>query len=203
MNPGSKNSGLMRSFVPLVVLLLLLGCRPERGGVPRPEGLMRIDRCDTLYRRVLLRCPFTVDIPSQAVVEQDATSPQWVNIAYPGYGATLWCSYIALTPQNRAVRYAESRELVYVHAAKSPSIEVQRYADEDRRVYALLYHLSGEAATPLQFEVTDSTRYLFRGALYFDAPVRGDSVAPVVGYIADDVARMIETLQYTADHADK
>ena len=51
--------------------------------------------------------------------------------------------------------------------------------------------------------MTDSAAYLFRGALYFDTPVRGDSVAPVVGYIADDVAHMIETLQHTANNADK
>ena len=68
-------------------------------------------------------------------------------------------------------------------------------ADDERRVYAVLYNLSGQAATPLQFVVTDSAAYLFRGALYFDTPVRRDSVAPIVDYITDDVVRLIETLQ--------
>lgn len=187
----------------LAALLATASCRRESTGVPRPEGLMRIDRPDTSYRTVSLTFPLTFEIASQARVEQEVASPTWVNVVYPPYDATLWCSYIALTPATRATRYAESRDLVYVHASKSPSIEVRRYADDRRRVYALLYYLSGEAATPLQFEVTDSAAYLFRGALYFDTPVRGDSVAPVVGYIADDVAHMIETLQHTANNADK
>lgn len=185
----------------LACMLAAVSCRQGREGVPRPEGLLRIERTDTLYRAFSPRFPLTFEIPSQAVAEVDSTSPAWLNIVYPHYGATLWCSYVALTPETRDARLAESRELVYVHASKSPSISVQRYDDESRRVHAYLYYLSGEAATPLQFEVTDSVSSLFRGALYFDAPVRSDSVAPVVGYIADDVAHLIETLQYTSAHA--
>lgn len=63
-------------------------------------------------------------------------------------------------------------------------------------VYMRFYTIyRGQAATPLRLVVTDSTAYLFRGALYFDTPVRRDSVAPVVDYITDDVVRLIETLQ--------
>ena len=89
----------------------------------------------------------------------------------------------------------KAANLVYVHAAKASSITAQSYADDECRVYAVLYNLSGQAATPLQFVVTDSAAYLFRGALYFDTPVRRDSVAPIVDYITDDVVRLIETLQ--------
>ena len=74
------------------------------------------------------------------------------------------------------------------------AITAQGYADEAAGKYAVLYTLAGDAATPLQFVATDSATYLFRGALYFDTPVRADSVAPVVGYIADDMRHIIETL---------
>ena len=166
------------------------------GGYASARGLYAYRTC----RYGLSACiypyfPLSFEIPSQAAFERDVASPSWVNIVYPHYGATLWCSYVALTTENKEAFYAESRDLVYVHAAKASSITAQSYADDECRVYAVLYNLSGQAATPLQFVVTDSAAYLFRGALYFDTPVRRDSVAPIVDYITDDVVRLIETLQ--------
>ena len=165
------------------------------GGYTSARGLYAYRTCRYGLSAYIPVFPSLFEIPSQAAFERDVASPLWVNIVYPHYGATLWCSYVALTTENKEAFYAESRDLVYVHAAKASSITAQSYADDERRVYAVLYNLSGQAATPLQFVVTDSAAYLFRGALYFDTPVRRDSVAPIVDYITDDVVRLIETLQ--------
>ena len=62
---------------------------------------MRIERVDTVYRRIYPYFPLSFEIPSQAAFERDVASPSWVNIVYPHYGATLWCSYVALTTENK------------------------------------------------------------------------------------------------------
>ena len=74
-------------------------------------------------------------------------------------------------------------------------IQAQLYENAERHLYATLYSLTGNTATPLQFTVTDSISYLFRGALYFDTPVKRDSVAPVIEYVTQDIMHLIETVQ--------
>ncbi len=185
----------VKKILPFVMLVFfVVGCRPS-DGVPRPEGYFRIDRLDTSYMAISIDYPVTFEISSLARCEQDVARTEWLNIAYPHYAATLWCCYIPLTRENYYHKLLESRELVYVHLTKSTEILAQSYADEMNNKFAMVYILGGDTATPLQFEVTDSTTYLFRGALYFDAPVRRDSVAPVVDYIADDVYRIVESLK--------
>ena len=55
-----------------------------------------------------------------------------------------------------------------------------------------------ESATPLQFIATDSVRYLLRGSVYFDEPGKSDSIAPVVGYLSDHIAHLIESIETPA-----
>ena len=57
---------------------------------------------------------------------------------------------------------------------------------------------SAESATPLQFIATDSVRYLLRGSVYFDEPGKSDSIAPVVGYLSDHIAHLIESIETPA-----
>ena len=52
---------------------------------------------------------------------------------------------------------------------------------------------------PLQFVVTDSTRYLLRGALYFDESGKSDSIAPVIDYLSDDIIHLIESIETRAE----
>ncbi len=156
---------------------------------------MRMERMDTLYRPFSPSFPLTFEVPSQVRVEQEESAPTWINLAYSSYGATLWCTYVSLRSADREALFAEGRDLVYVHVAKATSIMAKEYTDEERQVYAVLYRLTGEVATPLQFTITDSLSYLFRGALYFDESVRTDSVAPLIEYITDDVRHLIETIQ--------
>lgn len=93
----------------------------------------------------------------------------------------------------------ESKELVYRQSIRPDFIKAGNYEDPERKIYATLYNLSAESATPLQFVVTDSTRYLLRGALYFDESGKSDSIAPVIGYLSDDIIHLIESIETRAE----
>ena len=83
-----RNRGRGVCLVLLFLLLFGTGCRSGRGDIPRPEGFMRIECVDTVYRRIYTYFPLSFEIPSQAAFERDVASPSWVNIVYPHYGAT-------------------------------------------------------------------------------------------------------------------
>ena len=90
----------------------------------------------------------------------------------------------------------ESRELAYKHSIKANAIEEQLYINPDNHVYGILFHIEGNAASPMQFFLTDSTRHFLRGALYIRATPDIDSLKPVVEFLEHDIIHLIETTQW-------
>ena len=60
----------------------------------------------------------------------------------------------------------------------------------------MLYKLEGNTASAIQFVLTDSTQYFFRGALYFNAAPNKDSIAPVLQFIEKDIIQLMETFKH-------
>ena len=63
-------------------------------------------------------------------------------------------------------------------------------------VHGLILEWTGPAASPVHFFLTDSTNHFFKAALYFDAKVQPDSLAPVSAFIKEDIQRMINTFSW-------
>ena len=74
---------------------------------------------------------------------------KWLNIRYPRYRATIYCSYHILH-KNLESLLNESKELVYRQSIRPDFIKAGNYEDPERKIYATLYNLSAESATPLQ-----------------------------------------------------
>lgn len=181
----------------LLILLTITGCRQDYS--PKPDGYFRIDPHQSVYK--IFResgFPLAFEIPqnAQGIIDTaHIVSAPWLNIVYPRYNATVYCSYLFINEENKNRLFSESKDLVYRHGSKAEKIEAQEYEDPERSLYATLYSLTGNTATPLQFIATDSSSYLFRGALYFNTPTQRDSIAPVIEYITQDMIHLIETLQ--------
>ena len=154
----------------------------HRKYTPLPDGYFRIDPYPEEYKEMTLLSPFiSFEIPdgTTATLDKDTTlhknDVKWLNIRYPRYRATIYCSYHILH-KNLESLLNESKDLVYRQSIRPDFIKAGNYEDPERKIYATLYNLSAESATPLQFVVTDSTRYLLRGALYFDESGKSDAV---------------------------
>jgi gliding motility-associated lipoprotein GldD len=86
-----------------------------------------------------------------------------------------------------------------VHAEKADGIAERVFTNDQKNVYALLYEIEGNTASNLQFVATDSTRHFLRGALYFNSEPNFDSIQPVLVFFQKDIARLIESLEWTAE----
>lgn len=191
-------------IIPGMLLVLaagLAGVSCSRKYTPKPDAYFRIDPYPGDYRRTALLEPhLSFEIPEGTVDSLDRDSArhpdgvQWLNIRFPRYRATLYCSYHPLRG-NLDRLLAESRELVYRQSIRPDVVQAGNYENDSLHIYATLYDLSAESATPLQFVVTDSTRYLLRGAVYFDEPGRSDSIAPVVDDLSNHIVHLIESIE--------
>lgn len=179
----------------IVPAVLLAAC--GRKYAPKPYGYPRIERDSVVYMPYDSDMfPLAFDLPSDAVVDvnRGEASSVWINISYPEYGATLYCTYLPLRKRDAGAERAKAADLVYLHASKATSIDASSF--EGGEVSATVYRLYGNVATPVQFVADDGDGFLMRGALYFNMAVEPDSVAPVVDFVENDVRRLLETLKH-------
>lgn len=167
--------------------------------VPRPRGYFRIDLPQPQY--VVwdsAGAPYEFEMSTESVVVADGdqnAEPYWINISYPRLRCQIHVTYRDIR-NNVDEALEDSRKLVYKHTVKADAIGESYYEAPEKNVYGALYRIKGNAATPLQFSLTDSTRNMFRGSLYFYCRPNKDSLAPVVKYLEEDVAHIMETFKW-------
>ncbi len=119
----------------------------------------------------------------------------WINIQFPSFNATLFLTYVPI--QNNLPKLLEEcRSLAYKHDIKADAIREVLYLDSLHKVYGMVYEIKGNAASPAQFYLTDSTQHFLRGSLYFNVKPNKDSLAPVIQFLQKDIKYLIETLRW-------
>jgi len=180
----------------VLTLLLLPACRQHY--TPKPMGYPRVDYPEKSYLLYDEATPYSFEYPAYAKVVPDKdrnSEPWWVNVVFPSFNATIHISYKPV--HNDIQTYIEdARTLVYKHTTKAENIEEKVIIEPDDNRYGILYDLSGNVASNIQFFVTDSCSNFIRGSLYFNSVPNKDSLYPIVSYIREDIIHLIETTQW-------
>lgn len=189
--------GIRSEIIILTVFLsLLLSCREKT--IPRPRGYFRIDLPEKQYVLYDSSCPFIFEYPVYGKISYDLdnkTEPCWFNLDFPAFRATLHVSYKKLKG-NLPLVLKEANDFVYSHTIKADAISEQPWYNPDQRVYGILYDIKGNAASAIQFVLTDSLNHFIRGALYFSALPNEDSLAPVIDFFRKDIVHFIESFRW-------
>lgn len=183
----------------LFLSTILFSCNSDYA--PKPRGYYRIELPEKLYKNYSSDCGFSFDIPTYAIVVNDSSADAkecWKNIIYKGLNGRLHLSYYDLTSTKMFGELVEdSRRLVFKHTVKADGINESRIDNPKSKVHGLYYDIEGNAASSIQFFVTDSNRHFLRGALYFYAAPQSDSIQPVLNFVRKDIERMLETFLWT------
>lgn len=178
-----------------VFFFFALACR-ESPKMPRPHAYPRIEYPDKKY--VVYDssdCPFTFGFPAYAEIKT-RDEACWFDLFMPVFKARIHCSYLPI--KNRE----EYDDLVQDAFAIADRINGRANYMEDSRIQndhgiqGVLLEWSGPAASPVHFFLTDTTHHFFKAALYFDAKVQPDSLAPIVEFIKKDIDYMISTFNW-------
>ena len=177
----------------IVIVIATSGCRENY--TPRPRGYFRIDFPEKRYQSLSEGYPYHFEIPVYSAAVRDSSpmaEPGWMNVLFPANRAELHISYKPVKG-NLFVFTEESRDLTYKHTQKASSIEERLFVNPARNVYGTIYLISGNAASPVQFYLTDSVRHFLRGALYIRDVPNIDSLRPVIDFLLPDIYHLIET----------
>lgn len=185
------------SFLTAFFVILFISC--ENDYSPKPRGYFRIDLPEKEYRLFDTAFPYSFEYPVYAKIvpdERNGVEPYWINIDYPRFNGRVYLSYKVIN--DNLIEYLEdSRTFVMKLIPKASNIQDSLILRRADKVFGLIYEIDGiNAASPIQFFVTDSASHFLRGALYFNHSPNNDSMAPVIDFIRKDIHHLVETLEW-------
>src|ERR1700761_3819247 len=194
-------------FIP--VLLLFAACNGNHDYSPKPRGYFRIVFPEKAYQQFNGPYPFTFIYPKYAVMEKDSAATlqkkdkklinmkYLMNMQFPQFNGTLHLSYETITSKKVFDELIEdAHKFAFNNTVKATGIDQGIIHDPSRKLYGIYYTIDGNAASSVQFFVTDSTKNYLRGALYFNTEPRLDSIQPVLTFVKKDVEVMIKSLRW-------
>ena len=119
----------------------------------------------------------------------------WLKLEYPKLNASIDITYRKIDENLREL-LVESEKLVFKHTSRAEQISSNNYVNEREKIYGTLYDITGNAASHIQFHITDSTNHFIKGALYFKIKPNYDSILPAVNYIKNDILHLMETFKW-------
>lgn len=179
----------------LLLLALVSACKPAF--TPKPEGYYRIDLPEKSYRLFdTSGCNFAFEVPRYANLSQSKKAC-WYNINFEAYNATLYITYNQINQPEDLFLYTEDiRKIAYKHSIKANAIKETLIRQKENDKIGVIYDIKGNAASNVNFYITDSTQHFLSGALYFNSKPNYDSISPVLQFFRKDIVHLIETLTW-------
>jgi gliding motility-associated lipoprotein GldD len=184
----------------LLGLFMFSGCSPDVPQ-PKPMGYPIISLPEPAGKTIRNSGPFEFEIARFAQIRPSTEQPEfpgsiWLNLDYPEFKSTIYLTYRPVE-QNLAELVDAAHQQVYQgHVTMAQGIEEEPIEQVQHQVYGRMFHLLGPVATPIQFYLTDSTRHFLRGSLYFNYAANYDSIAPILGFLNEDLHRMFNTIKW-------
>lgn len=178
-----------------IIAAFFFSCR-DKDIVPRPRAYPRVDYPAKEYKSFISpECPFTFEIPVYADTI-DKQGVCWFDLSIKNFKAKLHFSY---HPVSSRLEYDDFVKDAYDIADRINS-RANYMEDTPVRnqngVSGVIFEWSGPAASQVHFFMTDTTQHFFKAALYFDAKVQPDSLAPIADFLKEDIQHLISTFRW-------
>jgi gliding motility-associated lipoprotein GldD len=174
-----------------LIIIFLSSCSEET--LPKPKAFLSLEFNKTKYKELTLSRPYAFEVSKSATILNEPKN--WLKIDYPLIGASVDITYRRIDNNLREL-LIESEKLVFKHTLKAEKISSNDYTNDENKVFGTLHEITGNAASQIQFHITDSTHHFIKGALYFKTKPYFDSLLPAVAHVKKDILRLMETLQW-------
>lgn len=186
------NLTFLNKIILLLFLWFIVACKKDT--LPKPTGYLRLDQKESIYKKTITNCPFEFEINNNAKFL--INDKCWVKIKYPKLKATIDITYRPIKNNLREL-LLEAEKLTTKHSVKADKISFSPlFENQKEKVYGKISDVIGNAASPLQFQITDSTKHFITGAVYFNISPNYDSIYPSVKYLEKDIKHIIESVNW-------
>ena len=174
-----------------IVAFLLFSCKEE--SVPKPHAYLSLEFEKQQYARYDQSPYFDFEKNKEATFE--ALNNGWAKIHYPKLKASIDITYRPVKNNLKSL-LMESEKLTFSHVIKADGISSQEFENSKNHTYGRIYEVTGDAATNLQFNLTDSLKNFITASVYFKVQPNFDSIEPAVDYLKEDIKVLMESLTW-------
>lgn len=187
----------------LLLGLLTLSSCSETVPVPKQKAYPRLYFPAKSYIRFAPEgCPYSFDMPVYGRAQSDSLylgrpleEDCWYNLYFDSLNASINLTYKAIENDVTLSRLTDDAyRLSFKHSKKADYID-ETIIKNQQGLSGVIYEVGGNAASSVQFFLTDSNRHFVRGALYFNSEPNIDSMRPVIAFVRKDLDRMIQTFR--------
>lgn len=189
-----------------IVFGALMGsCGGEEAYFPKPRMYPKVNYPAKSYVTFDENyCSFSFERPAYSEVKQDKyffdgkpLDPCWFDLEMDTLNSVMHFSYLPIKNRTHFDELIKDAfRMVNEHNKKAEYRQDQKI-ENDQGIGGMLFEVDGPVATPLQFFLTDTTSHFLRGSLYFNAKVNPDSIAPIYGFIKEDIYHMLSTFDWS------
>lgn len=187
---------IVKILLTLIIIISLFSCKYQES--PKPLAYFRIDMPEKEYHFFDSLKPYGFELPIYSTIETDISpiaEPDWINLYFIPFDARVHLSYKKV--ENNLYELLEDNiRLAYNHVVKADAIEETLFLNENDNAYGILFEIKGDAASPVQFLITDSVKHFVRGSLYFNTRPNRDSLNPVISFITEDIIHLMTSLHW-------
>jgi gliding motility-associated lipoprotein GldD len=110
--------------------------------------------------------------------------------------AKVYVTYFDLNATSLDTLFMDFEKRLKIFGKGTQRINESTYEDKENEVLGSCVTLVGDSPSNLHFFATDTKKHFISGSLLFSAAPNYDSLAPAIGYIRNDVQKMLETLRW-------
>lgn len=196
------NNKIKRGIKNFVVILIIFGslvftsCKEDP--IPKPKGYLKLEYPEATYTKSLTTCPFVFDINNIVEIEKPRGVAKYcdMNLSYPLLKGKIHLTYIGVDDDLLKRALKDAQNLTQEHTQKAESIEGIPFENKAQNKYGMVYQIEGNAASPVQFYITDNKKHFLRGAAYFNVKPNYDSIFPAAHYLKKDIEVLMESIQW-------
>jgi gliding motility-associated lipoprotein GldD len=186
----------VKNILYLLAFVFIYSCNSSEdyNFYPKPLSGQKLVFPEKTYETFQSSCNYSFDIPKYAVMDTLSNDCNG-NLMFTQFNATLYLTHINLDT-NLMYNIEYSRKLAYDHSIKADAIEEAVINNPKNNTYGMQYKIIGDAASPYQFYVTDSSNNFLRGAFYFNTAPNYDSIKPTLDFLMVDFEKLIGTTNW-------
>ena len=175
-----------------LLLLFFFGCQHQ---APKPYAALALNYPAAQYNDFETNAcayRFKYNVVSTPV----QLSSCGTTLDYPLLKAKVYVTYFDLNNTSLDTLFMDFEKRIKIFGKGTQRISESTYEDKEKDVLGSCVTLIGDTPSNLHFFATDTKRHFISGSLLFSAAPNYDSLAPAIGYIRNDVQKMLETLRW-------
>ena len=176
--------------LPLVLFTIFFSCVDSN--LPKQSAFLRIEFPEPNY----INLNFFYNLSAADI---NVINPKQFSLNYPKMNLVVDMSLNKISnAEDLENNFRDFSLTLETHSKKSNGMFVREYEDIDNRVYAKIFEMRGDVASPIQFYLTDSISNFINGSLNLKFKSKYDSIFPTIQYVKNDILVLVESLNWSS-----